>query len=95
MSSIIPQAGKNYGWPVITYGIDYDGAKIGEGTEKPGMEPPVYYWEPSIATSGLAFYTGDLFPEWKGNAVRRRPGWPAHRAPRPRRRQGRCRGEAC
>jgi len=63
-----PEAGKNYGWPVITYGIDYSGAKIGEGSEKPGMEPAVYYWVPSIATSGLAFYSGDLFPEWKGNA---------------------------
>jgi glucose/arabinose dehydrogenase len=63
-----PQAGKNYGWPIITYGIDYDGSKIGEGSEKPGMEPAVYYWKPSIATSGLAFYTGDLFPGWKGNA---------------------------
>jgi glucose/arabinose dehydrogenase len=63
-----PEKGKNYGWPVITYGIDYSGAKIGEGTEKEGMEPAVYYWVPSIATSGLAFYEGDLFPEWKGNA---------------------------
>ena len=63
-----PEAGKNYGWPVITYGIDYSGAKIGEGSEKEGMEPAVYYWMPSIATSGLAFYTGDLFPNWKGNA---------------------------
>jgi glucose/arabinose dehydrogenase len=63
-----PEAGKNYGWPVITYGIDYSGAKIGEGSEKAGMEPAVYYWVPSIATSGLAFYTGDLFPDWKGNA---------------------------
>lgn len=63
-----PQAGKNYGWPVITYGVDYSGAKIGEGSEKPGMEPAVYYWVPSIATSSLAFYTGDLFPAWKGNA---------------------------
>jgi glucose/arabinose dehydrogenase len=63
-----PEAGKNYGWPIITYGIDYSGAKIGEGSEKAGMEPAVYYWVPSIATSGLAFYTGDLFPDWKGNA---------------------------
>lgn len=62
-----PEAGKNYGWPVITYGIDYSGAKIGEGSEKKGMEPAVYYWVPSIATSGLTFYTGDLFPGWKGN----------------------------
>jgi glucose/arabinose dehydrogenase len=63
-----PEAGKNYGWPIITYGIDYSGAKIGEGSEKAGMEPAVYYWVPSIATSGLAFYTGDLFPDWRGNA---------------------------
>ena len=63
----IPQAGKNYGWPVITYGRDYSGAKIGEGTTKAGMEQPVYYWDPSIAPSGMAFYTGDLMPEWKGN----------------------------
>ncbi len=63
----IPEAGKNYGWPVITYGRDYSGAKIGEGTEKAGMEQPVFYWDPSIAPSGMAFYTGDRFPEWKGN----------------------------
>lgn len=62
-----PEAGKNYGWPVITYGVDYSGAKIGEGAAKDGMEQAVYYWVPSIATSGLTFYTGDLFPEWKGN----------------------------
>lgn len=62
-----PQAGKNYGWPIITWGVDYSGAKIGEGTTKDGLEQPVYYWVPSIATSGLAFYTGDLFPEWQGN----------------------------
>lgn len=63
-----PEKGKNYGWPVITYGRDYTFLSIGEGTAKEGMEQPVYYWDPSIATSGLAFYTGDLFPEWKGNA---------------------------
>ena len=63
----IPEAGKNYGWPVITYGIDYSGAKIGVGTKKEGMEQPIYYWDPSIAPSGMAFYTGDLFPQWKGN----------------------------
>lgn len=62
-----PEKGKNYGWPVITYGRDYSGAKIGIGTEKPGMEQPVYYWDPSIATSGLELYTGKLFPQWKGN----------------------------
>ena len=63
----IPQAGKNYGWPVITYGIDYTGTKIGEGTRKDGLEQPIYYWDPSIAPSGMAFYTGDLMPAWKGN----------------------------
>lgn len=62
-----PQAGKNYGWPVIAYGIDYSGAALGEGTEKAGMEQPLYYWDPSIAPSGMAFYTGDAFPEWRGN----------------------------
>jgi glucose/arabinose dehydrogenase len=60
-------AGRNYGWPVITYGVDYSGAKIGIGTQKPGMEQPIYYWDPSIAPSGMTFYTGDLFPAWKGN----------------------------
>jgi glucose/arabinose dehydrogenase len=63
----IPEAGKNYGWPVITYGIDYSGAKIGVGTQRAGMEQPVKYWVPSIAPSGMAFYTGDLFPKWRGN----------------------------
>jgi aldose sugar dehydrogenase len=64
-----PEARKNYGWPVITWGIDYSGAKIGEGTAKTGMEQPVYYWKPSIGTSGLAFYTGDRFKSWKGNLL--------------------------
>jgi aldose sugar dehydrogenase len=63
----IPEAGKNYGWPVISYGRNYDLTKIGIGTQKEGMEQPVYYWDPSIAPSGAAFYTGDVFPEWKGN----------------------------
>jgi aldose sugar dehydrogenase len=62
-----PEAGKNYGWPVITYGVDYSGAKIGEGTAKPGMEQPVYYWDPVIAPSGMEFYTGDAYPGWKGS----------------------------
>ncbi len=61
------QPGKNYGWPVITWGIDYDGTRIGEGTTKAGMEQPIYYWVPSIAPSGMAFYTGNAFPGWKGN----------------------------
>ncbi|MGE0626884.1 MAG: PQQ-dependent sugar dehydrogenase [Hyphomicrobiaceae bacterium] len=64
-----PQAGRNYGWPVITYGRDYSGARIGEGTSKPGMEQPVYYWDPSIAPSGMTFYTGKLFPAWNGSIL--------------------------
>jgi glucose/arabinose dehydrogenase len=63
----IPQAGQNYGWPVIGYGIDYNGAKIHESTHKDGMEQPIIQWTPVIAPSGMAFYTGDLFPQWKGN----------------------------
>jgi glucose/arabinose dehydrogenase len=62
-----PEAGKNYGWPIITYGIDYNGTKIGEGTAKPGMEQPVYYWDPVIAPSGMLFYTGGGIPEWKNS----------------------------
>ncbi|KAB0267112.1 PQQ-dependent sugar dehydrogenase [Microvirga brassicacearum] len=65
----IPQRGKNYGWPVITYGVDYSGVKIGQGTAKTGMEQPVYYWDPSIAPSGMAFYTGDKFPAWRGSIL--------------------------
>jgi aldose sugar dehydrogenase len=64
-----PEAGKNYGWPVITYGVDYSGAKIGVGTAQPGMEQPVYYWDPVIAPSGAVFYTGDAFPDWRGNLL--------------------------
>lgn len=63
----IPQAGKNYGWPVISYGRQYSGAPIGEGTSRPDMEQPAYYWDPSIAPSGMTFYQGDAFPEWRGN----------------------------
>jgi glucose/arabinose dehydrogenase len=62
-----PQPGRNYGWPVITYGVDYSGEKIGEGTAKAGMEQPVYYWDPVIAPSGAVFYTGEAFAEWRGN----------------------------
>lgn len=62
-----PKAGLNYGWPVITYGIDYSGAKIGEGTAKAGMEQPLFYWDPSIAPSGAAFYTGERWPSWKNS----------------------------
>lgn len=62
-----PKAGRNYGWPVITYGIDYSGVKIGEGTSKAGMEQPLFYWDPSIAPSGAAFYTGDTWPAWRNS----------------------------
>ena len=62
-----PEAGKNYGWPKVTYGIDYSGAPIGEGiTALEGTEQPVYYWDPVIGPSGMAYYTGDAIPEWKG-----------------------------
>ena len=63
----IPEAGKNYGWPVIGYGVDYSGAKIHTGTHKEGMEQPIFHWDPSIAPSGMAFYTSDAFPGWRGS----------------------------
>ncbi|MBM3178259.1 MAG: PQQ-dependent sugar dehydrogenase [Bacteroidetes bacterium] len=64
----IIRKGRNYGWPVITYGMEYNDTPIGQGiSEKEGMEQPVYYYLPSIAPSGLLFYTGDAFPQWKGN----------------------------
>lgn len=62
-----PEPGKNYGWPVISYGLNYDGSKIGIGTAAPGYEQPAYYWDPSIAPSGLAVYDGSLFPQWQGD----------------------------
>ncbi len=64
-----PQAGRNYGWPVITYGVDYSGAKIGVGTARPGMEQPVYYWDPVIAPSGATFYSGNTFADWRGDLL--------------------------
>ncbi len=63
----IPERGRNYGWPVITHGIDYSGARIGVGTAAPGMEQPLLHWTPSIAPSGMAFYTGGKIPAWRGN----------------------------
>jgi glucose/arabinose dehydrogenase len=72
----IIRAGKDYGWPEVTYGTQYDArqadgrksVKVGKGiTARPGVEQPIYYWFPSIAPSGMMFYTGDLFPEWKNN----------------------------
>ena len=62
----IARAGRNYGWPVITYGREYSGPAIGEGTAKAGMEQPAHYWVPSIAPSGMAFHDGRGFPAWKG-----------------------------
>ncbi len=65
----LPQPGRNYGWPVVTFGEQYGGGPIGEGlTAKPGMEPPLYHWTPSIAPSGMAFLTSDRYgPAWRGN----------------------------
>lgn len=62
------KAGKNYGWPTITYGIEYNGNIIGEGiTQKEGMEQPVYYWDPVFSPSGMAFYSSNTIPEWENN----------------------------
>lgn len=64
----IPQAGKNYGWPIVSYGTEYSGAPVGDGeSAAPGMESPIYHWTPSIGVSGMAFYTGDAIPEWQGS----------------------------
>jgi glucose/arabinose dehydrogenase len=63
----IPAAGKNYGWPVIHYGEDYGGGQFGEGTKKAGYAQPIYYWDPSIAPSGMAFYTHTRVPAWQGD----------------------------
>ncbi|MBN9334647.1 PQQ-dependent sugar dehydrogenase [Devosia sp.] len=65
----MPIAGGNYGWPVITYGVDYSGVSLGEGTEKEGMEQPIHYWDPSISPSGLAFYEGNMMPDWRGDLL--------------------------
>ncbi len=59
--------GRNYGWPLVTYGVEYSGGKISDRQEAPGLESPVHHWVPSIGTSGLAFYTGSAIPAWKGN----------------------------
>ena len=62
-----PEAGRNYGWPVVSYGINYNGDAIGEGQAKDGTEQPLHYWDPSIAPSGLLVYSGKLIPEWRGD----------------------------
>lgn len=66
----IPEAGKNYGWPIITYGEDYSGVPIGDGiTQQEGMEQPLYYWDPVIAPGGITFYTGMMFNDWQGDLL--------------------------
>jgi glucose/arabinose dehydrogenase len=62
------EPGGNYGWPVISYGLEYRRTVVGEGTVKAGLEQPVYYWDPVISPSSLMFYSGDMFPQWRGNA---------------------------
>jgi glucose/arabinose dehydrogenase len=64
LNRVLP--GRNYGWPTVSYGVEYSGAKISDSGTAPGIEPPVHYWVPSIATSGLMFYTGERFPTWRG-----------------------------
>jgi glucose/arabinose dehydrogenase len=61
------EAGKDYGWPTIGYGEEYSGARIHESPQGPGMEQPVYYWDPVISPSGMTIYSGELVPEWRGN----------------------------
>ena len=64
----IPEAGKNYGWPVVSYGVNYDGSPVGAGQrEAPGMTGPIHHWTPSIGVSGMAFYTADAMPGWRGD----------------------------
>jgi glucose/arabinose dehydrogenase len=64
-----PAAGKNYGWPVISYGVNYNGTRIGIGTSAPGYEQPLHYWDPSIAPGALLVYRGAMFPEWDGDLL--------------------------
>lgn len=65
----VSQPGRNYGWPIVTYGIDYSGAAIGEGTTKPGIDPPLHVWDPSIAPSGMTFVQGERYRGWRGNLL--------------------------
>ena len=66
----IIEKGKNYGWPVVSYGVNYDGSPVGTGKQRaPGITDPIWHWTPSIAPSGMAFYTGDLIPGWKGSLI--------------------------
>jgi glucose/arabinose dehydrogenase len=64
------QKGRNYGWPLVSYGLNYDGSPVGTGkATMPGVTDPLWHWTPSIAPSGMAFYTGELIPGWKGNLL--------------------------
>ena len=64
------EKGRNYGWPRVSYGVHYDGSPVGNGKPKaPGIAEPLWHWTPSIAPSGMTFYTGDLFPGWKGSLI--------------------------
>lgn len=65
----IIQAGKNYGWPLVTYGKNYSGTKITDNKTLPGITEPIHYWDPSIAPSGMAFISSEVYPEWKGNLL--------------------------
>ena len=65
----IIQPGKNYGWPVISYGVNYSGTKFTELTEKSGMEQPIHHWTPSIAPSGMVFVTSNKYPQWQGKLL--------------------------
>jgi glucose/arabinose dehydrogenase len=65
----VPESGKNYGWPVISYGLNYDGTRVSDRAEAEGMEQPLYYWNPVIAPSGATFYTGNAFPDWKNQLL--------------------------
>jgi glucose/arabinose dehydrogenase len=65
----VSEPGRNYGWPIIAYGRHYSGGRIGVGSQREGLEQPIHYWDPSIAPSGMAFYTGDKFPHWQGNLL--------------------------
>ncbi len=66
----IIEKGKNYGWPLVSFGLNYDGSPVGNGKQRgPGITDPIWHWTPSIAPSGMAFYTGDLFKGWKGSLI--------------------------
>ena len=65
----IPEAGKNYGWPLVSWGRHYDGRDIPDPPTRPDLAPPIAYWVPAISPSGMLFYTGNVFPEWRGNLL--------------------------